>query len=155
VDERIRALGEPAGVLVLLDRHRRDSDAFAERLGVPVHETPFDGVSGSPFEFRTIRRGRFWREVALWWPAERVLVTADALGSAGYFGTPLGLHPFLRARPPCRALAGIVPEHVLVGHGEGIHGPAAAPALDRAFATARTGIPRVIADGVRRAVRRS
>ena len=155
VDERIRALGEPAGVLVLLDRHRRDSDAFAARLGVPVHETPFDGLPGSPFEFRTIRRGRFWREVALWWPAERVLVTADALGSAGYFGTPLGLHPFLRARPPRRALAGIVPEHVLVGHGEGIHGPAAAPALDRALATARTGIPRVIADGVRRAVRRS
>ena len=155
VDERIRALGEPAGVLVLLDRHRRDSDAFAERLGVPVHETPFDGVPGSPFEFRRILRSRFWREVALWWPERLVLVAADVLGSVAYFGEPLGLHPLLRVRPPRRALAGLAPEHVLVGHGEGVHGPEAAPALEHALATARTGVPRLVADGLRRAVRRS
>jgi hypothetical protein len=35
VDEKIRALGEPAGVVLLLDRHRRDGEAFAARLGAP------------------------------------------------------------------------------------------------------------------------
>ena len=46
IDERIRALGEPAGVVQLLDRHARDSAAVAERLGVPLHVVPFDGVRG-------------------------------------------------------------------------------------------------------------
>ena len=147
VDERIRALGEPAGVLVLLDRHRRDSDAFASRHGVPLHETPFGGVDGAPFEFRRIMRNRFWREVALWWPERRVLLAADALGSLGYFVAPrepLGVHPLLRLVPPRRALAGIEPEHVLVGHGDGVHGSPAAAALHAALRTARTGVVRLV-----------
>jgi len=155
VAERIRALGEPAGILVLLSHHQRDSQAFAERLGVPIHETPFDGVVGAPFEFRKIRRWPRWREVALWWPEMRTLVTADVLGTLGYFGKPLGVHPIYRLTPPRRALAGIVPEHVLVGHGEGVHGLEAAPACAHALAKSRTGFPRLIADGARRAVRRS
>ena len=32
LEERLRALGEPAGVLVLLDRHQRDSRAVAALL---------------------------------------------------------------------------------------------------------------------------
>ena len=158
VDQRIRALGEPAGVLILLDRHRRDSDAFAERLGAPVHETPYDGVPGAPFSFRPILRTRVWREVALWWAARRVLVAADALGTIeGYFRTrdeALGVHPFLRLVPPRRALRDLEPEHVLVGHGEGVHGPAAAPALRDALATSRRRAPVVAADGVRAIARR-
>ena len=153
LDERLRALGEPAGVIVLLDRHRRDADAVAARLGVPVHETPFAGVEGAPFEFRRIVRNRVWREVALWWPERRVLVAADTLGSVGYFvapDEPVGVHPFLRPRPPRLALGQLDPEHVLVGHGEGVHGPAAAPALRTALATARTGIPRLALGLVRR-----
>ncbi len=74
VEQRIRGLGDPAAVLVLLDRHRRDADAFAARLGVPAHETPFDGLPGTPFEIRRVVRRRVWREVALWWPEGRVLV---------------------------------------------------------------------------------
>jgi hypothetical protein len=158
VDERVRALGEPAGVLVLLDRHRRDADAFAERLGVPVHETPYDGIPGAPFSFRPIMRGRLWREVALWWAERRVLVTADAVGTIeGYFrtrGEALGVHPFLRLFPPRHALRDLDPEHVLVGHGEGVHGPAAAPALREALTTSRRRAPVVAADGVRAAARR-
>lgn len=153
LDERLRALGEPAAVLVLLDRHRRDADAVAARLGVPVHETPFDGLGGAPFEFRPIVRARVWREVALWWPERRVLVAADALGSVGYFvapDEPIGVHPLLRPRPPRRALGDLEPEHVLVGHGAGVHGSAATPALRHALATARTGIPRVAAGLLRR-----
>ncbi len=144
VEERIRALGEPAAVLVLLDRHRRDSDAFAARFGVPVRETPFDGLPDAPLEVRSILRNRFWREVALWWPERRVLVLADALGTLGYMKAgdePLGVHPLLRLRPPRKALAGLAPEHILFGHGEGLHGSGAAAALESALASARRRIP--------------
>ena len=156
-EERVRGLGDPAAVLVLLDRHRRDSDAFAARLGVPVHETPFEGLPGTPFELRRIVRNRLWREVALWWPERRVLVAADALGTLGYMaagGERLGIHPMLRPWPPRRALAGLRPEHVLVGHGEGVHGPEAATALADALANARRRIPTLAADGFRRAIAR-
>src|SRR5918992_4452207 len=40
LDERVRALGEPAGVVQLLDRHGRDCASVAERLRVPLHVTP-------------------------------------------------------------------------------------------------------------------
>jgi hypothetical protein len=143
VEERTRALGEPAGVIQLLDRHRRDCAALAGRLGVPLHETPFEGVSGAPFDPVPIVRHRFWREVALWWPEEKVLLCGDALGTVGYFVAPgerLGVHPLLRLTPP-RALSRFAPRHVLCGHGEGVHGDKAAPALAEALATARRRLP--------------
>ena len=37
LDERIAAVGAPAGVVQLLDRHDRDCAELAERLGVPHH----------------------------------------------------------------------------------------------------------------------
>jgi hypothetical protein len=157
LEERLRALGEPAAVLVLLDRHRRDSDALAERLGVPIRETPFDGVPDAPFSFRPILRLPFWREVALWWPERRVLVAADALGTLDYMtagGEKLGIHPLVRPWPPRRSLAGLDPEHVLVGHGAGVHGPDAAEALDDALAHARVRILTLAGDGFRAALRR-
>ena len=61
VEERILALGEPRGVLMLLDRHRRDCETYATRLSVPLHETPFDGVPGAPFSFIAVVRNRLWR----------------------------------------------------------------------------------------------
>ena len=64
VEERIRGLGEPAGVIQLLDRHRRDSAALAARLDVPIHVTPFQGVPGAPFDPVLVARHRLWREVA-------------------------------------------------------------------------------------------
>lgn len=147
IDERIRALGEPAGVVQLLDRHNRDCAAVAERLRVPLHVTPFDGVPGAPFQVIPIVRRKLWREVALWFPEERVLVCGDALGSLGYFttrGERLGVSPLLRLFPPRRALGSLEPEHVLVGHGEGVHGPEAARALEESLATARRRLPRVL-----------
>ena len=137
VEERIRGLGEPAGVIQLLDRHGRDCAALAGRLGVPLHETPFDGVPGAPFGPVPIVRHRFWREVALWWPEQQVLLCGDALGTVGYFrlgGTPLGVHPLLRLTPP-KALSRFAPRHVLCGHGEGVHGDKAADALAEALRT--------------------
>jgi len=153
IEERIRALGEPAGVIQLLDRHRRDCAALAERLGVPLHVTPFDGIRGAPFDPVPILRHRFWREVALWWPEERALLCGDALGTVGYFvasGELLGVHPLLRLTPP-KALSRFAPRHVLCGHGEGVHGDGAAPALAEALATARRRLLRAWRYGWRQA----
>jgi hypothetical protein len=147
IDERIRALGEPAGVVQLIDRHKRDCAAVAERLGVALHVTPFTDVPGAPFVVLPIARRMFWREIALWWPEQRILVCGDALGSLAYFrarGEPFGVHPLLRLAPPRRALGGLEPEHILFGHGEGFHGPDAAPALREALATARRRLPRAL-----------
>jgi len=146
VEERVRALGEPAGVIQLLDRHGRDCAALATRLGVPHHVVPAS-VPEAPFRFLSVRRGRWWKEVALWWPEQRILVCADALGTVPFFragGEPAGLHPFLRLRPP-RALEGLGVEHLLVGHGEGIHGAAAGAAVDDALRTGRRRLPRLLA----------
>ena len=107
VEERVRALGEPAGVIQLIDRHNRDSAALAERLGVPLHVVPLS-LPATPFRFLPLLRSRWWKEVALWWPERRILVCADALGTHPFFrvGDELaGLHPFFRLRPP-RALRG-------------------------------------------------
>ena len=81
-----------------------------------------------------------------------VLVVADALGTVGYFTAPgeaIGVHPVLRLRPP-RSLGELEPEHILCGHGAGVHGPAAAGALHEALATSRRRLPRALANGLRR-----
>jgi hypothetical protein len=140
----VRELGEPAGVVQLLDRHNRDCAAVARRLNVPHHLVPRE-LQGTPFELRPVVRLRFWREVALWWPERRLLLVADALGTIpGYFcaGNELaGVHPLLRPWPP-RSLRGLEPEHLLVGHGEGVHRQPAA--LESALRTARRRLPRVL-----------
>ena len=157
LDERIAALGRPAAVVQLLDRHNRDCAAVAERLGVPLHVTPFDPVEGAPFAAFPILRNRFWREVALWFADERILVLADALGSLDYFRAPgeqFGVHPALRLFPPRPALAALEPEHVLFGHGEGFHGAEAPEALHTALATARRRAPKALLATLRSTVRR-
>jgi hypothetical protein len=151
LDERLLALGEPGGVIQLLDRHNRDSAALAARLGVPLH------YLDAPAPFEAIRLGTppKWNEIALWWPERRVLVCADALGTAPFFRAgdePVGVHPMLRFAPP-RALVGLGPEHVLVGHGEGLHGPETGALVDDAVRQARRRIPRWLR-GIPRIVRR-
>lgn len=146
--DRIRDLGEPAGVVQLLDRHKRACARFAELFGVGLHRVPFDGVPGVPLETLRAFSMPGWREAALWWPERRVLVCADAVGTAEYYrasGERLGVHPLLRLAPPA-TLAGLEPEHVLVGHGEGIHGPEATSSLAEALATARRRTPRWLFD---------
>ncbi|MDQ5821998.1 MAG: hypothetical protein M3540_11210 [Actinomycetota bacterium] len=148
VDERIRALGEPGGVIQLLDRHERDCAAFAERFGVAHHVLPLGRVDGVPFEFLLVRKGRFWKETALWWEEQRVLCVADALGTLPYFCAPgeqLGVHPLLRPIPPRKRLGGVSPRHVLCGHGEGVHGDQAEAAFSEALSTARRRLPRLLA----------
>lgn len=154
VEERVRSLGEPAGVIQLIDRHNRDSAALAARLGVPLHIAPLS-LPGTPFRFLPLLRGRWWKEVALWWPERRILVCADALGTLPFFRVgdePAGLHPFFRLKRP-RALAGLGVEHLLVGHGEGIHGEEAAAAVEHALRTGRRRFPRWLA-GIPRVIRK-
>ena len=154
VEERVRALGEPAGVIQLIDRHNRDSAALAERLGVPLHVVP-PSLPETPFLFLPVLRWRWWKEVALWWPERRILVCADALGTHPFFraGDELaGLHPFFRLKRP-RALMGLDVAHLLVGHGEGIHGEAAAAAVEQALRTGRRRFPRWLA-GIPRVIRK-
>jgi hypothetical protein len=137
VSRALERLGEPAGVIQLLDRHSRDCALLAEQLGVP-HVVAYAGAAGSPFELVPLLRRRQWREVALWWPDEGVLVCADALGTIGYFRSKrdrIGVHPLLRLFPP-RALAQLEPRRILVGHGEGVH-ENAGDALREALATSR------------------
>jgi hypothetical protein len=140
LDERVRELGEPAAVVQLLDRHQRDCAAIAARLGVPHEVVPFGGVG--PFETLPVVDRRRWREAALWWPERRILVTADALGTARYYRARddrLAVHPVLRLVPP-RALGALEPLHVLGGHGEGVHEDAS-EALREALRTARRRLP--------------
>ena len=85
VEERIRDLGEPGGVIQLLDRHNRASAALAERLGVPLWVVPVRTVADAPFDFVPLVRNRWWVESALWWPDRRVLVCADALGTVAHY----------------------------------------------------------------------
>jgi hypothetical protein len=154
--ERVGALGPVRGVVQLLDRHERDSRSLAARLGVPRFEVPFGGVPETPFELVPLLRSRFWREAALWWPERRVLVCADALGTLPYFcaaGEPIGVHPLLRLRPPKR-LARFAPRHVLVGHGEGIHGDDAPLAVRDAVEHASRRLPSAILNAIREARRR-
>ncbi len=158
LDERIAALGEPAAVVQLLDRHNRDSAAIAARLGVDHHVVPAS-LPGTPFEIVPLVSRPRWREVALWWPELQVLALADAIGTNRFMagGELAAVHPLLRLVKPPRALGRYEPEHLLVGHGAGVHGGEAAEALRRALDTARTGLPRwgasVAAGIVRGAIR--
>jgi hypothetical protein len=143
LDERIRALGGPAGVIQLLDRHGRDCAAIAARLDVPLHVVP-DSLPDTPFDVVPLVRWPKWREDALWWPGPRVLVTADAVATNRFMAgrERAGVHPLLRLVKPPRVLGRYEPEHLLVGHGEGIHGAGTPEALRLALRTSRSGLPR-------------
>jgi hypothetical protein len=146
-EERARSLGEPGGVVQLLDRHDRDCAAVAERLGVPHHRLP-DGLP--PFEVVRVVDGPGWHERALWLEERATLVVAEAVGSGPFYVAPgerLAVHPVLRLFPP-RRLARFEPDVILVGHGEAVRGDA----LPEALRTSRRGIPRWLATR-RRAVR--
>src|SRR5215218_6940486 len=129
--ERATALGTPAGVLQLLDRHNRDCAAIA----------------GSPLRVLPVLDVPRWREIALWWPERRVLVVAELIGTSRVYALgsgAAGVHPMLRLLTP-GALRGYEPEHLLVGHGLGVHGPDATEALAHAYAHARKDLPRLAA----------
>jgi hypothetical protein len=139
--DRAATLGQPAAVLQLLDRHNRDCAAVAVRLGVPHVVAPTE-IPGSPFEVVDVVRRRRWQESALWWPATGTLVVAEAVGTTPFFtvaADPVGVHGLLKPFPP-KVLRRFEPEHLLVGHGEGLHGPGTSEALATALRRSRLRI---------------
>jgi hypothetical protein len=137
-------LGEPAGVIQLLDRHNRDCETIAVRLGVALERVP-DSLGADPFEVVPVISRRGWNEIALWWEAEQTLIVAEALGTAPAFalGRPLGVHPLLRLIPPRGSLRGRQPQRILVGHGPPLEDGATA-ALTEALARSRADAPRLL-----------
>jgi hypothetical protein len=137
-------LGTPAAVIQLLDRHNRDCGPIAQRLEVPLLRLPA-AVGDSPFTVIPVISRPWWREVALWWEAERALVIAEAVGTAPAFtlGRQVGLHPMLRLRPPRGPLTARSPERLLVGHGAALESGAAA-AISDALSGALSDLPQLV-----------
>jgi len=143
--DRGAALGEPAGVLQLLDRHNRDCAEVAERLGIEHLRVP-DTVPDPAFE--TIAAVRFpgWKETALWCRESETLVVAEVVGTNSIYnagGGGVGMHPMLRAWPP-KSIRGHRPAHLLVGHGAPVHGADAAAGLEHAYERSRRDIPKAL-----------
>jgi hypothetical protein len=140
------ALGEPVAVLVLLDRHRRDARAVAERLGITRLKVPA-AVPDSPFE--VIPSGVVipqWSEVGLWWPERSALVVPEVLGTSPHYtldSGPVGVHPLLRALPPTE-FRHHPAEHLLPGHGAPLHGPQTAGEIEEAYARSRRDLPKLL-----------
>lgn len=145
--DRVGELGEPVAVLQLLDRHNRDCAKVADRLGIPHVPLPLE-LRNTPFEAIEVVDNRIWKERALWWQATQTLVVAEAIGTTPLFKPTkagAGVHVGLRLNPPRKALESYVPRHLLVGHGDPIHGQGAARALDQALDRSRRDIPAALA----------
>jgi len=148
LDELLSDLGTVRGVVLLLDRHTRDSAAIANRHDVSVWIPEFfDGVAGgleapverfrhdladSGFAVHEVVDSRFWQEAVLFDRERGILVVPEAVGTASYFlagEERLGVHPMLRLKPPS-SLTRLDPDRVLLGHGEGVHSEAASALTD-------------------------
>jgi hypothetical protein len=171
VEEIYDDLGTVAGVVVGLDRHKRDAATLADRHDVPVYvpEWMRDAVEsdlqarvegfeshlpGTDYRAIQVLNNRFWREVALYDPEAGTLVVPEAVGTAEYFlagGERLGVHPMLRSTPPRRALGDCSPDRVLVGHGAGVEDDATETLRD-ALAGSRRRMPSLYAGIARSAL---
>ncbi len=166
IDDSLAALGTVAGVIVQADRHKRDAAAIARRHEVAVHlPHPLDGVAedidaptrrftgelgDSGYEAIPLVDRIGWHEAALYHEARGVLVVGEALGTSQFFctpGEPLGVHALLRLRPP-RSLAELDPDHILVGHGSGVHEDATGT-LRAAIDGSWRGFPRLAVQNAR------
>jgi len=146
VMEQVAALGTPIAVFQLLDRHDRDCETIAKRLGIPHVLLP-DELKGTPFQSIDVVNNRLWKEKALWWQAKRTLVVAEAIGTnpmACPTEAGAGVHIMMRMSPPKRSLGTYLPEHLLVGHGEPIHGDRATEALQEAIDRSRRDLPKAM-----------
>jgi hypothetical protein len=143
--EAAAELGDPAGVVQLLDRHNRDCSAIAAALGVPLLRLPERAPESAPYEVVPLIRRPGWKEIALWWPEERALVVAEAIGTADAFalGRPAGVHPLLRLTPPRSQLARYEPTMLLVGHGRTLESDGATAIAD-ALSRSRADIPKLL-----------
>lgn len=166
VDDLIAEYGDLEGIVILLDRHKRDADAIARRHEVPVYvphwmsgvaselDAPVERIrtdlESSGYGVYKLKDNALWQEAVMFGEADHTLIVPEAVGSAEYFYTgdrPLGVHPALRLMPP-RKLARFDPERILVGHGEGVFEDAQG-ALADALDNARKGAPRLYAKTAR------
>lgn len=171
LDDLLAEFGEIRGVVVLLDRHKREAGIVADRHDVPVYlpegmtgvgrglrvpvERFGDRLPGTDYRTIEVFDNRFWREFALHDERTGTLVVPEALGTTPFFRIDervLGVHPVLRAWPPRKPLGGLRPERILVGHGEGVF-EGTAEALEQALATARRTAPKLYARGALRLLR--
>jgi len=158
LDDLLTEFGEVAGVVILLDRHKRDAATIANRHGVAVHVPDWmEGVVeeiDAPTERIHLELGdtgvgvhklvdnRFWQEAALYIEDRDELIVPESVGTADYFcagSERLGVHPMLRLKPP-KKLRRFSPERVLVGHGAGVDEDAS-QALSNAVSGARARTP--------------
>lgn len=166
VDALLAEYGDLAGVVVLLDRHKRDAAAVARRHDVSVYvpdwmsgvaselDAPIERVhvdlGDSGFGIHKLIDNPLWQEAALYGEHDDTLVVPEALGTVEYFtagNETLGVHPALRLKPP-RTLRRFTPERLLVGHGEGVLQDAAG-ALSDALDRSRRSAPRLYAQTAR------
>jgi len=166
LDEWLAERGDVRGVVLLLDRHKRDAAAIADRHGVSVSVPEFmEGVRhelqgpvetigrdlpDSDYGVHELIDNPFWKEAVLYSEETGTLVVPEAVGTADFFrasGERLGVSLPLRLKPP-RKLGRLKPERILVGHGPGIFEDAD-ETLEDALSGARRRAPRVYADAAR------
>jgi hypothetical protein len=129
----------PTLLVVLKPDHVRDVDHFARRYGArafgpslfwrdDIPDTnlgPIEPGSELPGGLAALYDGRGRNETPLWLPEQRALVFADALtapaGELRVWSTPWHEE---RALPALRDLLELPFEHVIVSHGEPVHGRA-------------------------------
>jgi len=160
LDDLLAEYGDVAGVVVLLDRHKRDAAALARRHDVPVHlphplhavaddldaptATVRHDLADTHYAAYPLVERRVWSEAVLFSEETGVLVVPEAVGTVPFFRVGderLGVHPGLRLKPPT-SLPRFSPDRVLVGHGAGVHEDATA-ALEAAVMGARRRAPRL------------
>lgn len=166
LDDLLAEFGDVAGVVILLDRHKRDCAELANRHDVSVWVPSFmNGVGedldapverfgntlgDSDFELHKLIDNSFWQEGALYNGETGVLVVPEAVGSTEYFRTDerqLGVHPALRLFPPNR-LEDFDPSRIRVGHGSGIS-EGVPTILDDALSGSRARTPRLYIKNVK------
>lgn len=162
LDDEITDHGDVVGVVVLLDRHKRDAATIATRHDVPIHLptplAPIEDEFDAPVErfedeladtgYHTIPlvTNRFWREVALYNETTKTLLVPESLGTIPSFRVGeerIGVNPPIRLFPPRTTLGDLTPDQLLVGHGPGVDEDVT-PALQDTLDGARRRFPRAV-----------
>lgn len=164
LDDLLGEFGDVAGVLVLLNRHKRDAAAVATRHDVPVYipdwmtgvvskldapvERIGDALGDTGYELRRLVDTLGWQEAALY--DGSTLYVPGALGTASFFLTGnerVGVNPALRLFPPT-SLRRLDPDRLLVGHGTGLHEGVPA-AIEDAVSNSRSRAPKLYVETLR------
>jgi hypothetical protein len=156
LEAELAALGRVAGVIISFAGHDRDGSWFANLYGVPVYlprhlpplrldarvERVAARVPDSPFQLvPSCGRGPlgwWFKDTAIWWPAQGAMAIGDTLGTGPYFVRPgerLAVHPLRRLQPPTELLT-LTPQRIYVGHGPSVSAEATA-AMTAAVRSAR------------------